>query len=336
MECLSVPKTFAIVHHGRVKQPWQTASPRAQDAFILRMTMGGQWHVSVQDRASWTVLTVLSGSCVVQREGNTLTLDDGHVAMISGPEPYAVHATEIDAIAGQLTTQSSPPDSWDRFTVLPGQDCVTPDGQHVRAELHRGVRAWGNAIDGPDQILVGTFTAASEVAALMLAGVSLTRVDDETTTGWAQLIAREAEREHPVQSIVLDRLLDILTVHAIHAAGVQGSITHPGIAAAVAAMYENPAAPWTVESLARRAAMSRSSFARAFHRSVGTPPLAYLTKIRLARAADTLRGSNATLAQVAREVGYASPFALSNAFSRQYGMSPKRVRDQAMTAASNI
>lgn len=316
---------------GRVTDVRLVGGPRARDAFILRMTMGGQWHVAVQDRAPLTVLTVLGGACVVRRGNLQVGLGAGDVAVISGTDPYAVHSAAL-GVAETLATQQPPAPSGPRFRVLPGQDCVGPDGQHVRQQLHRGVRAWGNSADGPDQILVGTYTTASAVASLSLADVSLTRVDDAVTTGWAQLLAREAERENAVQSIVLDRLLDILTVQAMHAVGVPGSIGHPGVAAAVAAMYEEPATAWTVDRLARRAAMSRSAFAHEFHAQVGTPPVTYLTRIRLALAADALRDTDATVSQIAHDVGYASPFALSNAFSREYGKGPKRLREEARAA----
>ncbi|MGV0624148.1 helix-turn-helix transcriptional regulator, partial [Mycobacterium kansasii] len=65
---------------------------------------------------------------------------------------------------------------------------------------------------------------------------------------------------------------------------------------------------------------------RRFTEQVGEPPIAFLTGWRLALAADLLRSSQATIAAVAREVGYATPFALSTAFKRAYGVSPNTHR----------
>lgn len=55
--------------------------------------------------------------------------------------------------------------------------------------------------------------------------------------------------------------------------------------------------------------------------------MAYVTTWRLALAADLLRGPDATIAAVARNVGYGSPFALSAAFRRVRGVSPRQHRE---------
>jgi len=60
-------------------------------------------------------------------------------------------------------------------------------------------------------------------------------------------------------------------------------------------------------------------FAVCLAKLVGEPPIAFLTGWRLALAADLLRSSTATIAAVAKQVGYGTPFALSSAFKRAYG-----------------
>jgi AraC-like DNA-binding protein len=84
-----------------------------------------------------------------------------------------------------------------------------------------------------------------------------------------------------------------------------------------------------VASLATEAGMSRAAFARRFGEVVGETPMAYLTDWRLTLAADELRGSDATVAAIARTVGYATPFSLSTAFKRRYGLSPQQYRHGA-------
>jgi AraC-like DNA-binding protein len=88
-------------------------------------------------------------------------------------------------------------------------------------------------------------------------------------------------------------------------------------------MHNNPAHPWTVASLATAVGVSRAALARRFAELVGEPPMSYLTGWRLDLAADMLRDPDATLASVASRVGYGSSFALSTAFKRTRGISPR-------------
>jgi AraC-like DNA-binding protein len=54
--------------------------------------------------------------------------------------------------------------------------------------------------------------------------------------------------------------------------------------------------------------------------------MTFLTGWRIALAADLLREPGATLASVAQQVGYGSPFALSSVFKRVRGVSPQQHR----------
>ncbi|MFI0353172.1 helix-turn-helix domain-containing protein [Actinomadura sp. 9N407] len=60
--------------------------------------------------------------------------------------------------------------------------------------------------------------------------------------------------------------------------------------------------------------------------SAVAPPMTYLTGWRITRAADLLRQTDATIDTIARQVGYANAFALSVAFKRVRGSTPRRHR----------
>ncbi|MGO4425860.1 helix-turn-helix transcriptional regulator, partial [Streptomyces sp. MCAF7] len=105
----------------------------------------------------------------------------------------------------------------------------------------------------------------------------------------------------------------------------------PVAAAALRALHSDPSAPWTNDRLAAEAGVSRPTLARRFTALVGRPPMAYLTWWRLTLAATQLRDTPDALATIARRVGYGTPYALSHAFSREFGTSPGRYR--AETAA---
>jgi AraC-like DNA-binding protein len=72
--------------------------------------------------------------------------------------------------------------------------------------------------------------------------------------------------------------------------------------------------------------LSRTSFTTRFTALIGQTPSAYLAGWRMARGAQLLRETKAPLATIARQVGYSTEFAFSNAFRREYGISPGRFR----------
>jgi transcriptional regulator GlxA family with amidase domain len=106
----------------------------------------------------------------------------------------------------------------------------------------------------------------------------------------------------------------------------------PQVQRAVEHMRNELAKPWTVTSLARSVGLSRPVFARRFVESLGVPPLRYLTLQRMERASELLRRSDASLAEVAGQVGYDSEFAFNRAFKRLHHVAPGSYRRQARTS----
>ncbi|MFC3437682.1 AraC family transcriptional regulator [Nocardia seriolae] len=117
------------------------------------------------------------------------------------------------------------------------------------------------------------------------------------------------------------------------AAGWAAALRDPAVAPALAAMHDDPAAAWTVQSLADHAGLSRAAFARKFNAMVGEPPLAYLTRWRLTTVARLLREDDMAIEKVATRAGYSSEFAFGKAFKREYGLAPGQYRRQARAAA---
>jgi len=91
---------------------------------------------------------------------------------------------------------------------------------------------------------------------------------------------------------------------------------------ALALMHAEPGKPWTVEELARAVAMSRSALADRFATLVGEPPMQYLTRWRLALAAQALRAGREPVIRIAERAGYESEAAFSRAFKREFGVPP--------------
>ncbi|MFC7728564.1 AraC family transcriptional regulator [Actinomadura keratinilytica] len=150
------------------------------------------------------------------------------------------------------------------------------------------------------------------------------------------LLAGELDEVRPGSCVALPNLLDLLLIYMIRAWMAEATggawptaLDDPVTAAALRAMHTKPAAPWSVESLAAEAGVSRATLARRFTALVGRPPMAYLTWWRLVLAATMLRDTKETLATIAGRVGYGSPYALSHAFEREFGITPGRYRAQA-------
>ena len=94
--------------------------------------------------------------------------------------------------------------------------------------------------------------------------------------------------------------------------------------AAIAAIHEAPAHRWTLQALAERAGMSRSSFALRFKETVGKSPMEYLTRWRMMLAGDRLMHSSDPISAIAHSLGYESESAFSTAFRRVMGCSPRQ------------
>jgi AraC-like DNA-binding protein len=151
-----------------------------------------------------------------------------------------------------------------------------------------------------------------------------------------QFITREVETDRPGSEVVLLRMADVIFIQILRAylarvpddgGGFLGALRDPGTAAALGAMHSRSEAPWTVASLAKEVGLSRSVFAARFTQLVGEPPLGYLTRLRMQKAATLLR-EGATLATASHLTGYASEASFSHAFRQWAGVAPGAYRKQ--------
>ena len=100
------------------------------------------------------------------------------------------------------------------------------------------------------------------------------------------------------------------------------AIFDPQIGTALSAIHDSVSTPWTVESLAGAAGMSRSAFAARFKDLLGQTPLEYVTEWRMQKAMQLLQQRDKKHLDVARLVGYESDAAFSKAFKRVVGANP--------------
>jgi AraC-like DNA-binding protein len=295
---------------------------RARGAFVLRMMMDPPWSMSIRDDAPLTVICQTHGrAAIVGESSGTVWLGPGDVALTRGTEHY-VFADE--------------PATRPMVVIHPGQRCSTLSGEDLRFEMSLGVRTWGNSPSGTTRSVICAYEGRSEVSTRLLDALPSVLVlrADEWDTPLVSLLAAEAGHEGPGQEAYLDRLLDLLLIAVLRTwfdrdenAPTWWHAEHdPVVGPALKLIYNNPDHPWTVANLAAAVGSSRAAFASRFTEHVGEPPIAFLTTWRLAVAADLLRSSQSTIAAVARQVGYSTPFALSSAFKRAYGVSPNTYR----------
>jgi AraC family transcriptional regulator len=84
---------------------------------------------------------------------------------------------------------------------------------------------------------------------------------------------------------------------------------------------------WTLADAARTSGYEVHHFAHTFSAVVGEPPLSYLRRLRLERAAHQLLADAASpIARLAAAAGYASSEAFTRAFRRAFGVSPRAFR----------
>jgi AraC-like DNA-binding protein len=105
-------------------------------------------------------------------------------------------------------------------------------------------------------------------------------------------------------------------------------VRDPYLSPVLSAIHAKPAHGWTVVELASIACLSRSAFAERFSQIVGQPPLTYLTQYRLRLATRLLIQQDLSISRVSEKVGYASETAFSQAFRRQYDVSPSQYKKE--------
>lgn len=298
--------------------------PRARGAFLLRALLDPPWSMRIQDEAPLTVLAALRGEAwLCPDDQPPLRMEAGQVAIVRGPDHYTV----ADA-------PTTPPN----VVIYPGGRCTSADdGRGLWDEWSLGIRTWGHNADGECVLLVGTYEGQGEASQPLLSALPdvVLLSKEEVGTSLLHVLADEMQVEAPGQRALLDRLLDVLLISTLRTwfAGRQEEAPgwfraqhDPEIGAALSLLHQDVAHPWTVDELAARVGLSRAALARRFTALLGEPPMTYLSGWRLALAADLLCSSDATIATIARQVGYRTPFSLSAAFKRVHGVSPQQYR----------
>jgi AraC-like DNA-binding protein len=151
------------------------------------------------------------------------------------------------------------------------------------------------------------------------------------------LLTQEALAGRCGQAAVVDRLAEVLVVQLLRWCIERGQV-HSGslagladarLSRAITAMHDEPSEPWTLDSLAQVAGMSRSRFAAHFKAVVGLPAAEYLKRWRIDVAKGLLR-QGLPIKIVAGDAGYGSTSAFGKAFTQVEGASPSEWRGRVL------
>jgi len=159
-----------------------------------------------------------------------------------------------------------------------------------------------------------------------------------------RLLAHEAQNPREGSGSIIGHLTGIIFVQAVRAwiesqpegqGGWLGALRDKQISSALNLMHQKPGEPWTIARLAAEVGMSRSPFATKFTSLVGEPPLAYLTKWRMNLAAGYLRDDQISIREIAERVGYESQASFTNAFKRNFSLSPREYKEKHKPVVSH-
>lgn len=273
---------------------------------------GGEWSIQFPQHEGIKFNAVISGQCWLSVEGvpDGVCLKAGDCFLLPSGQPFR--------LASDLTL--TPIDSDTIFSTAREGGTVSCNG-------------------GGDFLLVGSrFALTSDHANILLEVlppiVHIRKESEQSTLRWSlEQMMQELRERQPGNLLVAQHLAHLMLVQALRlhlAEGLSGGVgwlfalADQQIGAAINAMHENPAYRWTLQNLAERACMSRSSFALKFKQTVGATPMEYLTRWRMLLAGDRLTNSSDSIFEIALSLGYESESAFSTAFKRVMGCSPRQ------------
>ncbi len=155
-------------------------------------------------------------------------------------------------------------------------------------------------------------------------------------------VINEAAMPGPGNRAALARLTESLFVEVLRwqfqsatmdGGGWLAGLHDPHIGRVLNLLHAHPSRAWTVDALAKEAAISRAVLARRFVDLVGETPIQYLANWRMHLARHLLRESTLGVGEIAGRVGYDSDATFNRAFRRIVGSPPSTWRQAAATVA---
>lgn len=292
------------------------------------------WAIAIDSPQESSLHIVRRGSCWLRiANGEPQRLNTGDLVLLTGGKPHVL-SSERDPKDPEPLAQAAARAHNGIVPSLRGR----PDGAAESTALQSGAYHFSNDAFSPE----GAHPLLSLLPASIVIPAHRVEADAELQL-LLRLLSQEVQHRDVGVELVMPRLVDALFVYILRlwlrdqpegTAGWFGALRDTQIRKALSLIHESPQAPWTVESLARQAAMSRAAFAKRFMDLVGQPPLAYVTRWRMDLAAKLLRESREPVARIASRVGYLSETAFAKAFRRRRKMPPGAYRSQRLRRAN--
>jgi transcriptional regulator GlxA family with amidase domain len=176
---------------------------------------------------------------------------------------------------------------------------------------------------------IGLFDHLSEVLVVDLSGIP-------EIPGLFQSLIQEQSHDAPGTPVLQGAIMTQLLIHMLRVVSSQsdsnlawlGALSDPRLARVIDRIMADPFAPYTVESLAEFANMSRSAFAKRFHEAFFKSPMNLVNHVRLERAARMLASSPLPVERIGKRCGFSSRSHFSQAFKKHTGQSPAEFRGQ--------
>ena len=285
---------------------------------------GGDWSVAFGPHGGIKFQAIVSGSCwlVVDGVDEPVRVSAGDCYLLPRGRPFR--------LASDL--------------ALPPVDGY----ELLRLPLNGAIRTINGG--GGCFSIGGHFAFSGRHAEILLAMlppiVHLRTESDKATMRWSvERLMLELREPQPGGALIAQQLASMMLVQALRlhlndgahgAVGWLFALADRQMSAAMNAMHAEPGRRWTIASLAGEAAMSRSTFALKFKRTVGASPMDYLTRWRMMLAADRLANSGAPISELAPSLGYESESAFSTAFKRVMGCAPRHYGRGHETSPSDL
>ena len=274
--------------------------------------VGGELCVQFPEHEGIKCYAVIAGQCWLSVEGvpDVVRLKSGDCFLLPSGHPFRF-GTDLTVKPIDALTIFANGRNGGIFTFNGGGDCFIAGGHFAFTGSHAG-------------ILLGVLPPI----------VHIQNPSDRAAMRWSlERMRQELLEPQPGGFLVAQQLAYMMLVQALRlhlAEGLKGGVgwlfalADKQMSAAIQSLHDDPSRRWTLQELAERVGMSRSSFALKFRETVGEPPMEYLTRWRMLLAGDRLTNSSDSISEIARSLGYESESSFSTAFKRVMGCAPRQ------------